>query len=148
MSRLSTQNTAVSAWHIDQIYLESIWHRIDVYNKGIERATNLSYDKQVPIYKECWTLLKNVFNDFYPYMKPTYEEYMPKLKKLKLFFWATIPTDSNIKLNWITVFKQAVDDLDDCKCALINAMAKRKALLTYKIELSDMEKIKRVMRDE
>ena len=145
---MDDQTRKVSAWHIDEVYLQSIWSRVDIYNKGIERATNLTYDKQLSIYKECWTLLKNVYYDFSPYMKKTFREYMPVMKNLQAFFWAKPPTDQKRYDQWVVMFKKATEELDECKFELLKAMAHQKTLLTFTIQYSMEDKIKRVMADE
>ena len=145
---MEEQTRKVSAWHIDEVYLQSIWNRIDIYNKGIERATNLPYTKQIVIYKECWTLLKNVYYDFSPYMAKTFKSHMPVMKNLEVFFWAKPPNDQYKYDQWVIKFKKAAEELDLCKFKLLEAMAYKKTLLTFNTEYSMEDKIKRVMADE
>jgi len=137
----------VSTWHIDQVYLESIWSRVDTYNKYLEQCTNLKYEAQVLVYKQCYTLLKNIYNDFCAYIKDFADEYTT-LKSIKSFLWATPPKDQEKRTAWIKKLKESEDFLDERKRLIIVKLAQKQSLLTHKIEWSEMDKIKRVMRDE
>jgi len=144
---ISDKNKMVTTWHIDQTYLESIWGRMDSYNKGLENATNLKLEQRFLIYKQCWMLMKNIYNDFSPYMKDFDTEFKV-LEDLEVFFWSSIPTDERIKAKWRVTLKAALKELDKRKRIIIQSLAKVQALLTHTIKYSEMDKIKGVMRDE
>lgn len=137
----------VTTWHIDETYLESIWGRIDIYNKGLERSTNLKYNQKLPYIKECWTLLKNVYNDFSPFIKDFHDEYQ-KLRNLKLFLWSEIPFDQERYSKWIIRFNEVLDELDERKRLIIKSLNDQNSLLTHTMKYSEMDKIKRVMNDD
>jgi len=146
MNKTDDKNRIVTYWHIDEIYLTSIWERIDSYNKGLEKATNLTILNKLAYYRSCWTLLKNVYYDYSPYFKK-FKNHFDKLKDLKPMIFSNPPSDVKNYKKWERELEETIDLLDERKREVVLAMANRNSLLSHKTELSTKNKIKKVMAD-
>jgi len=91
-----------SLWKIPDVYLKSLWERMDSFSKGIERTSNSDWITKKKTYKECRDLLENIVIDMRPFLtydKAKYEDLIKELEQWDDFFNKSPKTQSKEDIN-------------------------------------------------